>query len=105
MTDGHQVLVLRTVTRPTRMLHPAADCYRGLGYQITRERLELQDNTQPWRCFEARRAGRAVRVCERISDAAGQSYADTSAWYWGAVWGRTHGPWTAVTVATPIGEP
>ena len=105
MTDGHQVLVLRTVTRPTRMLHPAADCYRGLGYQITRERLELQDNAQPWRCFEARRAGRAVRVCERISDAAGQSYADTSAWYWGAVWRRTQGPWTAVTVATPLGEP
>ena len=26
LTDGQQVLVLRTVRQPTRMLHPATDC-------------------------------------------------------------------------------
>ena len=31
-SDGERVIVLRHVERPTRMLHPAADCFRGLGY-------------------------------------------------------------------------
>ena len=34
MTDGTQTLVMREVSQPTRMLHPAADCYRALGYRI-----------------------------------------------------------------------
>ncbi|MET0349158.1 MAG: hypothetical protein ABW067_05170, partial [Rhizobacter sp.] len=34
MTDGELVLVLRAVKEPTRQLHPAADCFRGLGYTI-----------------------------------------------------------------------
>src|SRR6185295_16127627 len=33
LTDGKQVLVWREVKRPTRMLHPESDCYRGLGYR------------------------------------------------------------------------
>lgn len=102
MTDGHQVLVFRTVNRPTRMLHPATDCYRGLGYRIHSEQLEARMDNTLWRCFVAVRAGRAVRVCERIEDAAGQGYADTSAWYWAAVTHQSTGPWMAVTEATPL---
>ncbi len=102
MTDGNQVLVLRTVMQPTRMLHPAADCYRGLGYRIHSEQLEVQANQQRWRCFVAQRSTKAVRVCERIEDAQGQGYTDTSAWYWASVTGQSHGPWQAVTVATPM---
>ncbi len=33
-TDGRRTLVLRQVAMPTRMLHPAADCYRALGFRI-----------------------------------------------------------------------
>ena len=102
MTDGTQVLVLRTVNQPTRMLHPAADCYRGLGYRIHGEQLEVQDDQQHWRCFIAQRGQKAVRVCERISDAQGQGYTDASAWYWASVSGQSHGPWQALTVATPL---
>ncbi len=102
MTDGRQVLVLRTVTQPTRMLHPATDCYRGLGYRIHSEQLEVRADQQRWRCFVAQRAHKAVRVCERIEDAQGQGYTDTSAWYWASLAGQSHGPWQAVTVATPI---
>ena len=40
LTDGRQIVVLRDVARPTRLLHPAADCYRGLGYRIEGEQLE-----------------------------------------------------------------
>ena len=105
MTDGRQVLVLRTVAKPTRMLHPATDCYRGLGYRIRNEQLEVQADQARWRCFVAERStgtSRAVRVCERIEDAQGQGYTDTSAWYWASVAGQSAGPWRAMTVATPL---
>ena len=40
LTDGRQIVVLREVRQPTRLLHPAVDCYRALGYRIEGERLE-----------------------------------------------------------------
>jgi hypothetical protein len=102
LTDGHQVLVLRTVNQPTRMLHPATDCYRGLGYRIHNEQLQVHTDKTRWRCFIAERGARAVRVCERIEDAQGQGFTDTSAWYWASVAGQSTGPWKAITVATPL---
>ncbi len=103
MTDGQHTLVLRTVNKPTRMLHPATDCYRGLGYQVVNEQLEAQAHSKDhWRCFVAQRKGRSVRVCERIEDANGQGFTDTSSWYWASVAGQSHGPWKAITVATPL---
>jgi hypothetical protein len=102
LTDGRQVLVLRQVNQPTRMLHPATDCYRGLGYHIHNEQLEVQADRHRWRCFVAERSGRAVRVCERIEDAQGQGFTDASAWYWASVAGQSSGPWRAMTVATPL---
>lgn len=106
MTDGERVLVLRHVTAPTRMLHPAEDCYRALGYGIAAARLEHDAHAQLWRCFTATRqgsaAGQPLRVCERTTDAQGQAFTDTSAWYWAALRGQSTGPWLAVTTATPI---
>lgn len=103
LTDGKHTLVLRTVSKPTRMLHPATDCYRGLGYHIANEQLEAQAHSNDrWRCFVAQRKGRSVRVCERIEDANGQGFTDTSSWYWASVAGQSHGPWKAITVATPL---
>jgi hypothetical protein len=103
MTDGRQMFVMRRVDTPTRMLHPAVDCYRALGYTIARERLERDVHTRLWRCFTAERRGRQkLRICERIVDAEGITFTDTSAWYWAAVGGRSNGPWHAVTLARPI---
>lgn len=103
MTDGERVLVLRHVTAPTRMLHPAEDCYRALGYGIASARLEHDAHAQLWRCFTATRQGdQALRVCERTTDAQGRAFTDTSAWYWAALRGQSTGPWLAVTTATPI---
>jgi hypothetical protein len=99
MTDGRQQLVLRQVDQPTRMLHPAVDCYRGLGYRIAAVHLETDAQQRRWRCFEAERAGTRLRVCERIVDASGEAYTDTSHWYWSALLGRSAGPWQAVTTA------
>jgi hypothetical protein len=102
LTNGTQVLVLRSVDQPTRMLHPATDCYQGLGYRIAAQQLERDAQQRLWRCFEAQRGGQRLRVCERIVDAAGQGFTDTSAWYWAAVLGQSQGPWQAVTVASPL---
>ncbi|RZL89755.1 MAG: hypothetical protein EOP82_18515 [Variovorax sp.] len=103
MTDGRQMLVLRQVEAPTRMLHPAADCYRALGFRIDEARLERDAQARLWRCFVAERPGmQKLRVCERIVDAAGAAFTDTSAWYWAAASGRSNGPWQAVTLARPI---
>jgi hypothetical protein len=102
MTDGRQVLVLRAVHRPTRMLHPAADCYRALGYSIGRQQLQLDAQQRLWRCFEAARAGRGLRVCERIVDDRGTGFTDASAWYWAALLGQSQGPWQAITIASPL---
>ncbi len=103
MTDGRRQLVLRHVTAPTRMLHPAEDCYRALGWRIAGTRLERDTEQRLWRCFVATRAnGQPLRVCERTSDAQGHAFTDTSAWYWAAVRGRSTGPWLSVTTATPL---
>ena len=104
MTDGQQVLVLRHVNKPTRMLHPAADCYQGLGYHISAQQLELDAAQQMWRCFEARnsKSGQRLRVCERIVDKNGKGFTDTSAWYWSAALGQSQGPWQAITVARAL---
>lgn len=101
-TDGRQVLVMRSVDRPTRMLHPAEECWRALGYRVLQSRLEHDGRGRLWRCFHAERAGSATqRVCERIEDAAGRSFTDTSAWYWASWRASAAGPWTAVTRVSP----
>ena len=102
LTDGQQVRVLRTVNRPTRMLHPAADCYRGLGWNVGAQKLQLDPQGRLWRCFEVERGGVKQRVCERIEGADGRGFTDTSAWYWSALLGESHGPWQAFTVASPL---
>lgn len=103
MTDGRRVLVLRRVNAPTRMLHPTADCYRALGYQIAEARVERDLHERLWRCFVAeRQGGPKLKVCERIEGAAGDAFTDTSAWYWAAAAGRSAGPWQAVTLAQSI---
>ena len=102
LTDGEQVLVLRDVISPTRQLHPAADCYRGLGYRIQQAQLEHDAQQRLWRCFNAERDGRTTRVCERIVDATGQAFTDASSWYWAAQLGQSRGPWQAVTIARAL---
>ena len=94
--DG-SVWVLRDVTRPTRALHPASDCFRGLGYGIEHVQLQRESDDRLWRCFIAERRGERVRVCERIVDAHDQDFIDASSWFWAATLGRSTGPWRAMT--------
>jgi hypothetical protein len=99
--DGEAQLVLRHATRPTRMLHPAADCFRGSGYGIRPLAGRRDAAGHVWGCFAAARGGEEWRVCERIEDGAGRSWTDASSWYWAALLGRSEGPWLAVTRVEP----
>lgn len=102
-TDGQRSIVLRQVLRPTRKLHPAEDCFRALGYRIEQTQLRQRVGGQGLqRCFVVTREGVRLQVCDYIEDAAGQSFSDTSAWYWSALSGRSAGPWLAVTLASPL---
>jgi len=83
------------------MLHPAADCWRGIGWRVGAAQLLRDDRAAEsvlWHCFEAAHDGRRVRVCERIVDAQGRAFTDTSAWFWAASLGQSVGPWQAVTL-------
>jgi len=102
-SDGERVLVMRRVDQPTRMLHPAADCFRGLGWRIERTQLERDPQQRLWRCFEADGiAGKRLRVCERIEAGDGTAFVDPSSWFWAATLGRSQGPWQAVTVVESL---
>lgn len=97
-TDGSREIVMRWVVGETRKLHPAGDCFRGIGYAVRPLPLWMDAERRRWGCFEATRGGERLRVRERIFDGDGNAWADTSAWYWAALLGKSRGPWWAVTV-------
>lgn len=98
--DGRNEWIVRIAEKPTRMLHPATDCFRALGYHITQAHVRSDSRGDNWRCFSAERNGKRLRVCERIFDTNGGKWTDVSSWYWSALLAdaaRTSGPWWAVT--------
>jgi hypothetical protein len=98
-TDGEHDIVLRWVETPTRKLHPAEDCYRGWGYELSQSRIHDDADGTRWRCFDARRDGRKREVCEQLRDLEGTHFTDVSSWYWSATLHRTTGPWLVTTVS------
>ncbi len=96
-TDGKTEYVIRWVTQPTRMLHPAADCFRGNGYDIHPLPLKVDIDATVWGSFEASNDNKTFSVQERIYSDEGYSWTDVSSWYWAAIFGKTTGPWWAVT--------
>ncbi|NJD06160.1 MAG: exosortase/archaeosortase family protein [Methylococcaceae bacterium] len=96
--DGRREWLVRHVETPTRSLHPAADCFRAMGYEVTAAKVHELDGIR-WGCFHATGPSGSRQVCERILDSRGRAWTDVSAWYWDAVLGRTQGPWWAVTMA------
>jgi hypothetical protein len=97
-TDGRRVFILRWVTYTTRKLHPAADCFRGLGYEVQPRGIVIDKSEREWGLTLAKQNGRTLRVTERIEDGAGNAWTDSQTWFWAAAFGRTSGPWRATTV-------
>ena len=103
-TDGRREIILRWVTRVTRKLHPASDCFRGIGYVIQPSQMIIDTDGFAQGCFKAKRMNQTLRVCEQIVDAQGKRWSDVSSWYWNAFLGRSKGPWWAYTVVETIKE-
>lgn len=106
-TDGQTQYILRWITRPTRRLHPAADCFRASGYRIEAAGLWRDKSGARWSRFVAKKgdSGTMLRVSEHIYDEAGNSWSDVSAWYWAASRSSSEGPWWALTVIESVAAP
>ena len=98
-TDGSRELVIRYLAKPSRKLHPAADCLKSVGFGTTPKPIKIDRQGKHWGCISAVRKNRKLKVCERIYDHYGASFSDVSSWYWAAMLGKSRGPWWAVTVS------
>ena len=101
-SDGERELLMRWVTRPTRQLHPAEDCYRGWGFEVSASEVRAGHDGSRWRCFTATRSGgpdQSREVCEQVRDVEGGFFTDVSSWYWASTLGRSRGPWLSIIVA------
>lgn len=98
-TDGRREIIMRWVVEATRKLHPASDCFEGVGYGVAPLPLKVDEAGARWGSFIATRGEERLRVRERIYDDRGGAWSDVSAWYWTAARERSAGPWWAVTVA------
>ncbi len=97
-SDGKREIIIRWVTEPTRQLHPASDCFQGLGYTVKPLAVHRDEKGSLWSSFAAGKGKDQLRVYERIHSDAGETWTDVSAWYWAAL--RTgSGSWWAITVA------
>jgi len=97
-SDGERQIVLRWVAGPTRLLHPAAQCFRGAGHAIDPAPMRRAAGGAAMSCFRATRDGGSFLICERIFDGQ-RSWPDVSAWYWHALLSRAPaGYWAVVEV-------
>lgn len=97
-SDGNRTIVMRWVTKETRKLHPAADCFKASGYDVKPLPLAVDDKGNRWGSFQAIRSTEKLHVREQIRDEQGNTWTDVSAWYWAALAAKTHGSWWAVTL-------
>ena len=109
-TDGRREIILRWVNAPTRRLHPASDCLRGVGYAITPLPVRTNEAGAAMGCFRAHKGDSGLTVCELIRDERGATWPDVSAWYWNALFSQSPAPWWSITIAetadiTPQAQP
>ena len=98
--DGHRMIIVRVVNTPTRLLHPALECFSGMGYSITANSIFKDENDRLWGSFKAfHRSGKTYSVKEIILDSNGKSWSDVSAWYWNAEFSISKGPWISLVIA------
>ena len=98
-SDGEREIIIRWVTEATRKMHPASDCFQGLGYSVKPLAAHRDENRLLWASFAATKGEERLRVYERIHSDSGESWTDVSAWYWSALRYEGSGSWWAITVA------
>lgn len=101
-SDGQREVILRWIETPTRLLHPASDCFRGLGYTLSPAPMRKDTDGRPMACFIAQKASERYSICELIVSTEGESWPDVSAWYWTAILKGGEGPWWSIVTATHL---
>lgn len=106
-TDGRSVYLVRRITRTSRNLHSAAECYRALGFDTRELTPEIKDfpvlglEKVRFSRFAVTEKKQTFEVLEVIVSEAGSVYLTPSEWYWKtALGGKDPGPWTAYSVKT-----
>ena len=64
-SDGRREIIIRWVGAPTRLLHPAADCFRGSGYSITPMPVRRDAAGAAMSCFRASHVNPTARLFAR----------------------------------------
>jgi hypothetical protein len=98
-SDGQREIIIRWVNRPTRRLHPAADCFRGIGYAVTPLAIGHSPQGTPMGCMTATQGAERLKVCEYLEDSNGNSWSDISSWYWDASLGSDNDGWYSYVIA------
>ncbi len=100
---AHDTLIIRRITRASRLLHPSYHCLKAEGFLITHSRIEKDAQEHPVLRYQATRQGEAFQVSESIRNLNGtRQWTDVSAWYWHALFHPQSGPWEAHTLMTPF---
>lgn len=102
--EGHSFkLIVRTVTRATRKLHPASHCLRAEGFHISEKtQTNLPDGSR-WLTYTATRNGAQWLIREHIAQTDGdKQWSEIPAWFWHAFLHPADGPWKAITVMQPL---
>jgi hypothetical protein len=97
-TDDTRHVVVRWVNAPTRRLHPAAQCFKGAGYEIEPRPMRRTADGALMGCFAAHREGRSLRVCEMVRSADGRTWSDVSSWHWSAMLAPSGQHWWSYVV-------
>ena len=97
-TDGINSYIFRFVNTKTRKLHSATDCFKGLGYKITYQPLE-QNEQGTWSVFYAHKGPYHKKIKEIIIDKSGRNWSDLSKWYWTAPNSKL---WTNIVIIETI---
>ena len=98
-SDGEREIIIRWATEATRKMHPASDCFQGLGYSVTPLAAHRDERGSLWASFTATKNNERLVVFERINSDSGETWTDVSSWYWSALRHEGSGSWWAITVA------
>ena len=96
--SANKLYIVKRIEKPTRKVHPAADCFRGSGYSIDWQPIVVDKEGSRWSHFIANKGDERVSVKEHILDNNKNLWTDPSSWYWSAVLGETKPPWWGITV-------
>ena len=102
---GHDTLIIRHISKASRMLHPSYHCLKAEGFTISHSSVQSDEEGRPFLRYHATRNKEHFLVTERIRDfQSDKQWTEVSAWYWHALFHPNSGPWEAETLMTPLHE-